>query len=687
MADSESPSLDQHSSTTPIEWIVQQQRGGLRLGRAQKLDDGSYRVSFEDGAQTHWSDLNGVRVIAEGSVEWRSLADRPSLIQDFRNTPLEVIVTLLREIGTPIDVSNLRYRLKNLGLVNVKGSDIVADAVPWEPLWKKVGQTLRRHPHVRWDASSKTYAWSAEAIEKRPDTQKRKPHAQDGDADAALKQLARKNLLAPDKESAKRRLREANEAGDLSEAQRAAAMAAGALQHDAVSWGNVSVGDIPEGLVPQVFELAARQHAFDWILESAASTRAQLQLDAAGQVLSEASSSTVDEALTSLLKRVTEATRKEATTPAQVRRALRQLREVVARPPQQIAVSAVIDLLKAMPQSETSDWTEATGAAAAWLAAAHPAALSGGLRDRPEHELIGIGQRLSRLPLSGDSGRAAYLRALATDRPEVLTGPNSGVLWKGLDAAQLPELVRPDDTLARVLISRDRGVGRTVTEPRLRSHVARATDDELLAMVSWPSRLQQLIPTSDWLDAVERAVPETNIVRRAIASAREAVAAHASSELEELKALHEAELRSARELTANAEREAQAHRERADQLNEELRQAAVAAHGAHESQLRQAQMSTLTMVADMLDELRRFAAAADSSSAIHAAFSRLSTIAADIGLEELDEVGAVVPFDPKRHKLLADSTATDVVVVEPAWGTRDHGVVTVVRYGKVAPAT
>ena len=517
---------DQHRSAE--RWIIQTQGPNeRRLGQVLCDEPGRIVVRFDSGDEFEWAELpKSARPITPGSFEWRSenASEHELLIEQVRSQPARLLADVLRETRAPLTPDDLKRRLEAWRLIAPKGTRAPTNLPGWDDVWKTGRKGLLADAHVVLDQLAKTYAWSDAPVEKASMSSRSAGPKSVGkagaDVAAALRQLASTGLTTSRKDDAKAQLRSAYGRRELSPSQTAAAMAASAITAGSIDWSAVQLGDqIPDGLVDTVFGLAARQGALPWILDQLTSSRSQLIADAAERAVSAIPPGVTQRAAVDLLGSLRTQLGADRLSESRAAKSVEAVRSIQLVPTSETLVVLLDLLVDVARRADRARWNQLVAQLGRLLSGADHATLADCFVDRSDGVLVLLGERLNELPFVDDTGRPAFLRALALRRPEVFDASGAMRLWDGLTGEALSSIVGADDALARMLTSPDSGLAELITIPTLHRHLAQANDGEVVSVASWPEPLQLLVPLDDWLDALLRTTSSSGILRRALAHA------------------------------------------------------------------------------------------------------------------------------------------------------------------------
>jgi hypothetical protein len=269
-------------------------------------------------------------------------------------------------------------------------------------------------------------------------------------------------------------------------------------------------------LVDTIFDLAARQGALPWILDQLTSSRSQLIVDAAERAVRAIPPGATERAAAELLVSLRTQLGADRLSESRGAKAVDAVRSIQPVPTSETLAMLLDLLVDVARRADRARWDQLVAQLGRALSGADHATLAGCIVDRSADVLVLLGERVNELALVDDTGRLAFLRALALERPEVFNGTGAMRLWDGLTGDALSSIVGADDALARMLTSGDRGLAELITIPTLHRHLAQANEGEVVSVASWPEPLQLLVPLDDWLDAIERTMPASGILRRAL---------------------------------------------------------------------------------------------------------------------------------------------------------------------------
>jgi molecular chaperone GrpE (heat shock protein) len=282
---------------------------------------------------------------------------------------------------------------------------------------------------------------------------------------------------------------------------------------------------------------------------------------------------------------------------------------------------------------------------------------------------------LTALAASGknSSDRAKLVSAVAAT--QIQSAIFDSAVYDGLDIKALGALLS-EPHLSELL-------GRGLSD-HLRAPVKQATPatvgKALAAVADFPV-LEPLVPVDYLAKRLESNEPSSRLAR-AVASAIVEEAVREERELAETQcdALRE-QLTAARAETASARQLAEQAEERAAAADLRWRQALAASAGAHDAQLRQAQIDALRAWVDHIEDDRSVAATIEQPELLERQLNNALRRIQSFAVKVEGQPGQHVAFDPKRHEPLDLDPGTTVEVVTPAYMLADSA--TPLRYGLV----
>ncbi len=425
-------------------WVLQQMNPP-RLGRVTAVDPDGVEVAFPEGT-FRWPTMpRSAHVVTEGSLAWRSVADRDALVAEYARDPLGVVVRILAESSRALVAENIHQRLVELRLVAVDVKSPV-----WKDQWKTLQRGLRARADVGRGPTEGTYLHLDVPATASPGTTRAAARPTTGatarvrrepvDPDRLLARVAAASTSASDRDDAVAELRRLATAGSLSDRQRAGAMALRVVAPQPIDWSAIDPrGPVPEGVLAPLVHLATAQGAWTWLAAATLGASLPSVLEACDAGWARAGTAARD-VVAAVLERAAGAADASAAIGAP---GLRILLAAAGDDPAAI-VAALALLTRPGTDAAVADAVvEALGAVpveplAAVLAAADPASVGRALA------------LAARAPIV-DEGRRRLLRAAALADAPAVAEPAA---WEGLDLASVVALAA-DPAVALVFAAGD----------------------------------------------------------------------------------------------------------------------------------------------------------------------------------------------------------------------------------------
>lgn len=674
--DTPSPELQSPITASQVNghrYIVQRTEAGRALGQIMAETEAGFSVVI-NGAKFQWDRLpNSVHEVAEGSLELDSLLDIEGIRASFAEQPAAVVARLLRDRGQPLEAGEIQLVLEAF--------EILAPGEA-KARWKDLQKTLVKHAHITRVGKPVRYAWSDDPVV---------------EVAAAKKELSVAELLElVAKPSAKGRtdalqlLTEKDAKGELSASQRQLAVVLGGVAGNRESaLAELDITQVPAPIAPVVVSAAVEFGLWGVVLGFAADARTTVSTAA----LAAFEEAPAEDQRRSLVEWFAAAELLLTTPDPRAHREVQRWLELaqtlmplepdptVARSVMALAIAVATGYLEREVRGPLVE--ELMG-----LLAAHGAVpqhvLSALPSDRRKVEAF---QHVLRKPSGGHHpGRIFWYRVvLRSDHVDLFERDGAFNL---LDLDGLRDLF--SDPELQVLLEGHVAAG---VETQLRMLVELAPLPDVLAFIEGaPARLVAQIRTDRLAQRLRTESESESLLSRALGrfaathagELESRVRAEVAAELEEYElgllaakeqiVILEAELASQQAARVDAEN-------RVVQLSRQSKEAA--SHG-----LEQARLDALRAVVNIVEDLRRVAAAPDgevlSVADLHLG---ASTQAQVLGVSTLEQAGDTVPFDPSRHRLIDQARPQDgtpqVRVIEPTYVVQSGDAVTVLRYGRV----
>ena len=463
------------------------------------------------------------------------------------------------------------------------------------------------------------------------------------------------------------RIGEAVASGSLSDSEITLARGVGAVEGEA-TWNLIPLdGSLS---IPIIMRLAERAPSA-WLIDAATTLPARAA-DAPKRRLQDLSVLERNEIAAHAIDRWTSSPSPDADTPGRVRR----LRAAVGDEFTPLLVTNALSAARRIVETngEEDESLQSLAALASLLSAAEPAMVAAGV-DRAFDDREPMRRWLKALAAGGknSSDRAKLISAIAAT--QIQSAIFDSAVYDGLDIKALGELLSEphlSELLGRGLADHVRAPVKQATPAKVGKALAAVADFPVLEPLVPVDYLAKRLESNEPSSRLARAVAGA-IVEEAVREERELAEAQRDALREQLTAAR-AEAASARQLAEQAE-------ERAAAADLRWRQALGASAGAHDAQLRQAQIDALRAWADHIEDDRSVAATIEQPELLerqlNAAIRRIQSFAVKVE----GQPGEHVAFDPKRHEPLDLDPGTTVEVITPAYMLADSA--TPLRYGLV----
>ena len=643
-------------------WLVFRTPEGEQFGRIVDEGETSWTVEIADGksVEVRRARGEGQQVVLEDSLEFRHRREPASLQENFVQNPADFVARLLVEFPKPKSKDELLQYLSRY--------DIHVDGAAW----RKLQPRLRKHQRI---ALERDRYRSVGASDTRSGP---------GDVDELLLQA----LSAGATSDGKRRLAAAitQVSGSLDAARVVLVRAAGCLLPPP-DWDQVHLEGLDDQLAEHLLDEAVVARAWSFLANVALNTKRSKVSTRAAHVLAESPDRNL------ILAEKIEGLTRDLSNPLDRHVATDYL-------------DRRLDLVFRIIGSEADERLVAAllrFATVVRLGAARPAIseklymrIVVGVADACRSESV-LASAIQRLKLGAPeldvvkgalvglevaaSGRRRWLRAVAASGNDALLS-NPG-WWEGASLTDLTDL-EGDDSLGPILI-RHPEIGRAAVNRALR-----AKPPAIGAVLDLPPWLLQVADPEVLRSAVNR-LDETHplsvLIRREVDQRADAVHVEGELRVRALELAHRAEVEALRAELEHVGAELAAEQAHAVELALRLRQAIGAADTDNAARRRQVRLDALVAVAAIASEIERSLAGLVSRTlSPEETMMAILREAQSVGVVRDAAIGTTVELDRTKYQLINDDDSGNgpVVVVEPAYFTREGGEVTMLRLGKAS---